>query len=127
MTTACFQVDGTIPEFNDLSYSTNSGYISSSRAVCSNLTLVPSGPGAELAFSPFIFSLILPLVKTAFVSLAAVSMFLNGMFSAGSSLVKTLAKKLFSISAISFSSVISAPLLLLSGPIPVIVLDFDLM
>ena len=72
---------------------------------------MPSGPGAEGALSPFIFSLILFFVKTTLSKLVAVS---KGMLEL-SSIVKTLAKNLLSFSEISLSSLLNYHLFLSEG------------
>ena len=86
---------------------------------------MPSGPGAEVALSPFIFSLILFFVKTTLSKLVAVSNGLVGMFEL-SSIVKRLAKNLLSFSEISLSPVIRLLSVSFRGPTPVrdFVLDF---
>ena len=86
---------------------------------------MPSRPGAEVALSPFIFSLILFFVKTTLSKLVAVSNGLVGMLEL-SSIVKTLAKNLLSFSEISLSSVVRLPSVSFRGPTPVcdFVLDF---
>ena len=87
--------------------------------------LIPSGPGAPFSFNSLIFVLILSSVISILFKKVWVSDSRTGTV-VTDSCVNTLAKNLFSSSAIARSSVSNVPSLFFNGPIVVKVLVFDL-